>query len=69
MAVRRLPRWIGELSERGGQLVDIVALKRAGDPAIDAGFSVPCFAAWAAVRPIMSAHNRAFLRTVEWLEV
>src|SRR4051812_15120386 len=38
VAVRRVPRRFGDLSERGGQLVDIVALQRVDDPAIGAGF-------------------------------
>ncbi|MEA2823444.1 MAG: hypothetical protein QOJ86_5448 [Bradyrhizobium sp.] len=34
VAVRRVPRRFGDLSERGGQLADIVALQRVDDPAV-----------------------------------
>jgi hypothetical protein len=40
IAVGRVPSRIGDLSERGRQLVDIVAPKRIDDPAIDAGFGL-----------------------------
>ena len=53
MAVRRVPRRIGDLSERGGQLVDIVALKRVDDPAIGAGFGIFLLLARSSASPCM----------------
>jgi hypothetical protein len=61
MAVRRVPRRFGYLSERGGQLVDIVALQRVGDPAKGAGLCVFFLAVWPLVRLNLPAYRRTLL--------